>query len=122
MSSLAAILSSRVKAEMFRLLFSASAQELHLRELERRSGLAVGTVRQELKNLKALGLIREKAVRNRTVYSANPAHPIYAEICGIVAKTCEPEVVSAVKAEVSSEPTIEAANEPSSDWLPVTLL
>lgn len=51
MSILAQILSSRVKAEIFRLLFGLSGKELHLRELERQSGLAVGTVRQELQRL-----------------------------------------------------------------------
>ena len=41
------ILSSRVRAEIFRLLFGVAAQELHVRELERRSGLTIGTVQQE---------------------------------------------------------------------------
>jgi hypothetical protein len=37
-NSLAQILSSNVKAEVFRLLFGLEAQRLHVREIERRSG------------------------------------------------------------------------------------
>ena len=54
---LSQILSSRVRAEVFRLLFGLGEAELHGREIQRRSGLAVGTVRQELKKLERLGLV-----------------------------------------------------------------
>ena len=87
MSALAKILSSRVKAEVFRLLFGVGVQRLHLREIERRSGLAVGTVRQELKRLAQLGLVDEQPDGNRTYYSANRQHPLYPDIHNIVLKT-----------------------------------
>src|SRR5213596_3822409 len=60
-NSLAEILSSNVKAEVFRLLFGLDGQPLHVRELERRSGLAIGTGRQELERLTKLGLIAARA-------------------------------------------------------------
>lgn len=56
-NSLAELLSSKVKAELFRLLFGLDGKPLHVRELERRSGLAVATVRQELDRLTKLGLV-----------------------------------------------------------------
>jgi hypothetical protein len=51
MNVLAEILSSKIRAEIFRLLFGTSAEELHMREIERRSGYAIGTIQTELKKL-----------------------------------------------------------------------
>ncbi len=51
MNPLAELLSFRVKAELFRLFFVMNQTPLHLRELERQSRLAVGTVRQKLRKL-----------------------------------------------------------------------
>jgi DNA-binding transcriptional ArsR family regulator len=85
--SLAELLSSKVKAEVFRLLFGLHGQPLHLRELERRSGLAIGTVRQELDRLTRLGLVEPRVDGNRRYYSAREDHPLYPEIRGLVLKT-----------------------------------
>lgn len=86
-NSLAQILSSTVKAEVFRLLFGLDGKPLHVRELERRSGLAIGTVRQELDRLTKLGLIAARKDGNRRYYSAREDHPLYSEIRGLVLKT-----------------------------------
>ncbi len=43
MTDLVDIVSSRVKAEILRLLFGLRQPELHLRELARQSGLSLGT-------------------------------------------------------------------------------
>jgi DNA-binding transcriptional ArsR family regulator len=86
-NSLAQILSSNVKAEVFRLLFGLDGQPLHVRELERRSGLAIGTVRQELDRLTKLGLIAARTDGNRRYYAAREDHPLYPEIRGLVLKT-----------------------------------
>ena len=86
-NSLAQILSSSVKAEIFRLLFGLEGQPLHVRELERRSGLAIGTVRQELDRLTKLGLIEARTDGNRRYYTAREDHPLYPEIRGLVLKT-----------------------------------
>jgi predicted nucleotidyltransferase len=87
MSLLPDILSSRARAEIFRLLFGASAQELHLRELERRSGLALGTVQQEVRKLEAMELLVARRDGNRVYYGANTAHPLYGDIRNLVLKT-----------------------------------
>src|SRR6266705_6345829 len=80
MNTLADLLSSRVKAEVFRLLFGTVDQELHVREIERRSGLADATVRQELKRLTRLGVIELRRDGNRTYYHASTSHPLYSDI------------------------------------------
>jgi DNA-binding transcriptional ArsR family regulator len=81
------ILSSRARAEIFRLLFGVSSQELHMRELERRSGLALGTIQQELKKLEGMELIVARKDGNRVYYSANASHALYGDIHRLVLKT-----------------------------------
>lgn len=87
MSLLADILTSKARAEIFRLLFGASGKELHMRELERQSGLTIGTVSQDLKKLKAMDLIKARKDGNRIYYRANNEHPLYHDIRNLVLKT-----------------------------------
>ena len=52
MGILAEILSSKIRAEIFRILFGVVPDAaLHMREIERRTGFAIGTVQTELKKL-----------------------------------------------------------------------
>jgi len=87
MSTLSLLLSSGVRAELYRLLFGLNAEELHVRELERQTGFAVSTVRQELKKLDLLGLVQTRVSGNRTYYHANSNHPLFPEIRSLVLKT-----------------------------------
>lgn len=87
MDNLTRLLSSRVKAEIFRLLFGADAREVHVRELARRSGLNVATVRQELTRLTGLGLVRARRDGNRAYYRAETGNPLYSDIHNLVLKT-----------------------------------
>jgi DNA-binding transcriptional ArsR family regulator len=87
MNTLAELLSSRVKAEIFRLLFGVVPRELHVREIERQSGLADATVRQELRRLSRLGVVESRRDGNRTYYRANIRHPLYPDIRSLTLKT-----------------------------------
>ena len=84
---LAEILSSRVRAEIFRLLFGVNEVELHVREIERRSGLNISTVRQELEKLERLDLVIARRDGNRLYYRANRDHPLFSDIHNLVVKT-----------------------------------
>jgi DNA-binding transcriptional ArsR family regulator len=84
---LAEILSSRVRAEIFRLLFGVNETELHVREIERRSGLNISTVRQELEKLERLDLVIPRRDGNRLYYRANREHPLFSAIHNLVVKT-----------------------------------
>src|SRR5947199_8470903 len=86
MGTLTELLSSNVKAEVFRLLFGLDGGPLHLPEIERRSGLAVATVQQELKRLTRLGAIEARPDGKRTHYGARVAHPSNPERRGWVMK------------------------------------
>ena len=69
------------------MLFGAVPRELHIREIERQSGLADATVRQELKRLSRLGLVSARRDGNRSYYRANLQHPLYPDIRNLVLKT-----------------------------------
>src|SRR3990172_408781 len=87
MNRLAELLSSRARAEIFRLLFSGSLGELHVREMERRSGLNDSTLRQELRKLVRLDLVQGRRDSNRVYYRAKTESPLYPEIRNLVLKT-----------------------------------
>lgn len=87
MNILAEILSSKVRAEIFRLLFGTIAEELHMREIERRSGYAIGTIQTELKKLLRLDLVKKRKDGNRLYYRADKGHPLYPDIRSLVLKT-----------------------------------
>ena len=87
MSILSEILSSKVRAEVFRLLFGLNDDALHVREIERRSGFTIGTIQTEMKKLYRLDLVSKRRDGNRLYYSANQQHPVFSEIQALVVKT-----------------------------------
>lgn len=107
MNLLAQILSSKVRAEIFRLLFDGIKPSIHLRDLQRQSGFSIGTIQKEIAHLKDLDLVTAERDGNRLYYSANSNHPLYKEICGLVEKTSG--VVESLKKSFSSIKDIECA-------------
>lgn len=87
MNKLSEILSSRTRAEIFRLLFGTVEEELHLREIQRRSGLNESTIRQELRKLVRLDLVKRRRDSNRVYYKAHKSNPLYPELRNLVLKT-----------------------------------
>jgi predicted nucleotidyltransferase len=101
MNTLAKIVCSRVRSEIFRILFSLRADELHLREIQRQTGFAIGTVRQDMGKLVKIGLVTRRQDGNRVYYAANTSHPLYAEIRQLVLKTVG--LADVLKAALSSK-------------------
>ena len=87
MTILTKILSSKVRAELFRILFDVQVKELHMRELEREVGCTIGPIQTELKKLRELELVLSRRSGNRLYFRPNPAHPLYVDICSMVLKT-----------------------------------
>lgn len=87
MALLPEILSSNIRADIFRLLFGVNDSELHMRGIERRSGYAIGTIQTELKKLLRLDLVIKRKDGNRTYYRANKNHPLFLDIQRLVLKT-----------------------------------
>jgi predicted nucleotidyltransferase len=87
MTQLAEILSSKIRSEIFRLLFGVNRKELHVREIERQTGFSIGTVRQELQKLVKLQLLKTRKDGNRLYYCSNREHPLFPDIRNLVLKT-----------------------------------
>jgi uncharacterized protein len=87
MNLLAQIVCSRARAEIFRVLFGLRGGEVHLREMQRQTGFAVGTVRQDAEKLVRMGLVMRRKDGNRVYYSANELHPLAGDIRQLVLKT-----------------------------------
>jgi predicted nucleotidyltransferase len=107
MNLLSQILSSQVRAEIFRLLFSDEKSSIHLRDLQRQSGLSIGTIQKEIAHLKKLDLVLARRDGNRLYYTANSDHPLYKEICRLVEKTSG--IAERIKEVLSSIKGIECA-------------
>ncbi|MBC8438415.1 MAG: nucleotidyltransferase domain-containing protein [Deltaproteobacteria bacterium] len=87
MDILSEILSSRIRAAIFRLLFGFDAKELYMRDIERRSGFSIGAIQTELKKLLRFELLEKRKDGNRIYFQANKGHPLYAELRNLVLKT-----------------------------------
>ncbi|MBE0437726.1 MAG: nucleotidyltransferase domain-containing protein [Methylomicrobium sp.] len=87
MDILTQILSSKVRAAIFRNLFGVNAVELHMREIQRVAGCTIGPIQVELKKLLASQLVKVRRNSNRLYYQANQEHPLYPDIRSMVLKT-----------------------------------
>lgn len=85
--SVLAELFPKARAETLRLLFDDSAAELHLRDLARLAGLSPAALQRELGNLTRCDLLISRRDGNRLYFRANPGHPLYPELRGLVVKT-----------------------------------
>ena len=78
------ILFPKVRAEILRLLFSDPTRQRYVRELMALSGLALGTVQEELANLTAASLITNWSNGYHRFYRANRDHPLFPALLRIV--------------------------------------
>jgi len=69
-------------------LFEQPESPLYLREISRLTGISPGALQHELNQLQKAELVLREEDGNRVAYRANTAHPIFAELQGIVLKTC----------------------------------
>jgi len=108
MGILAELLSSKIREEIFRILFGVVPDTaFHMREIERRTGFAIGTVQTELKKLNRLEIITRVKDGNRVYYKANTGHPLYPEIRTLVLKTSG--LVDVIKYALTGEKEIQLA-------------
>ncbi len=86
-TSLAAALFSGTQQRVLGLLFGQPERSFYATELISLAGVGSGAVQRELTRLTQSGLVTVKPLGNQKHYQANPASPIYAELCGVVRKT-----------------------------------
>ena len=86
-SSLADALFSGTQQRVLGFLFGQPERRFYATELINLAGVGSGAVQRELARLAQTGLVTVKPVGNQKHYQANPASPIYEELCGMVRKT-----------------------------------
>ena len=84
---LADTLFGRTRREVLGLLYGRPDESFFVREVARKTGVALGAVQKELMALTAAGVL-ERSVRGRQVYfSANRNSPVFPELRSLIAKT-----------------------------------
>lgn len=86
-TSLADALFSGTQQRVLGLLFGQPERSFYATELINLAKAGSGAVQREVARLAQSGLVTVQQVGNQKHYQANPASPIYAELCGIAQKT-----------------------------------
>ncbi len=86
-SSLAAALFSSTQRRVLGLLFGQPERSFFTTEIIGRVGAGSGAVQRELRKLAECGLVRVWNVGTQKHYQADPATPIFGELCALVRKT-----------------------------------
>ena len=74
----------KTRADILRLLFSGKKRQCYVRKLTILTGLALRTIQEELATMDAIGLVTSWSYGYHRFYRANRAHPLFANLCGIV--------------------------------------
>ncbi len=86
-AGLADALFSTTQQRVLGCLFGQPQRSFFANELIRLTGSGSGAVQRELGRLADRGLVTVSRLGNQKHYQANPASPIFGELCGIVQKT-----------------------------------
>jgi predicted nucleotidyltransferase len=84
----ATVLFGKTRQAVLALLFDQTGQTYYLREMARLTGIAPGPLQHELGQLHKADLVIREQDGNRVTYRANTAHPAFADLQGLVSKTC----------------------------------
>jgi predicted nucleotidyltransferase len=86
-SALGDLLFGRTRGRLLATLYDKPDNTFFVRQLARHINGSAGTVQRELATLTAAGLILREDRENQVLYRANRAHPIFAELHALLAKT-----------------------------------
>lgn len=87
MADIHALISSRIRIELLKILALKPESRFNINELSRQTGFSIRGVEKELKNLLSGGILRKEVSGNQHRYQLDPLCPINREIKGIIAKT-----------------------------------
>jgi len=85
--SLAGALLTPVQQRVLGLLYGQPERRFQSGELIRMARSGTGAVHRQLGRLASVGLVTVTRIGNQKFYQANPASPIFNELCGLIAKT-----------------------------------
>ena len=86
-TSLSDALFSGTQQRVLGLLFGNPERSYYARELIRLVAGGTGAVQRELERLSQSGLVSVRPIGNQKHYQANPASPVFAELCALANKT-----------------------------------
>jgi predicted nucleotidyltransferase len=86
-SILSATLFGRTRGAVLAVLYGHVGESFYLRQLARRTEIALGPVQREIRQLLNAGLVKKTTLGKQTLYTANQASPVFEEIKSLVAKT-----------------------------------
>jgi predicted nucleotidyltransferase len=86
-SVISATLFGRTRAAVLAILYGHVEESFYLRQLARRTNIALGPVQREIRQLLDAGLVKKETLGKQTLYRANQDSPVFAEIKSLVAKT-----------------------------------
>jgi predicted nucleotidyltransferase len=86
-SALSDTLFGQTRGAVLRVLYGQVEDSFYLRQLARETGVTLGAVQRELRQLVEAGLVTRKAVGHQTFYRANQTSPVFQEMRSLIAKT-----------------------------------
>ncbi len=86
-STLSSTLFGRTRGAVLAVLYGHVGEPFYLRQLARNTGIALGPVQREIRQLADAGLVKKETLGKQTLYSANEDSPVFDEIKNLVAKT-----------------------------------
>jgi len=85
---LARLFTSKTRVKLLELFLLHPGEEWYVREIARRTGENINSVRRELSNLEGLGLLESRRRGNQKYYTVRTSFPLFNELAAIMVKTC----------------------------------
>jgi predicted nucleotidyltransferase len=101
------LLGSSTRAAILRMLFGPTSRELHIRELQRETGMALRSVIVQVNLLERIGLLRERRAGRQRYVRAETNHPAYEPLVQLVSVTAG--IGDAIANALSGEPGVKMA-------------
>jgi predicted nucleotidyltransferase len=86
-TTLSNVLFGRTRGAVLAVLYGHVGQSYYLRQLARMTGIALGPVQRELRQLVDAGLVTKRIQGTQTLFTANELSPVFSEMRSLVAKT-----------------------------------
>jgi predicted nucleotidyltransferase len=85
--NLSSILFSKARLAVLSLLYGHADESFYLRQIVRTTGMGLGPVQRELKQLTDVGIIRRSTQGHQVYFQANPDSPVFKELKSLITKT-----------------------------------
>ncbi len=86
-ATLSNVLFGRTRGAVLAVLYGHVGESYYLRQLARMTGIALGPVQRELRQLVDAGLVTKRIQGTQTLFTANESSPVFSEMRSLVAKT-----------------------------------